>query len=102
MKRLFTLGLFTLLLTTAACGTTPAQIELATCDTYATTLSTLTTLRTANKLSATQIKYVDAARPGLNAICFAPPPDISQSALDSALDAGVKALAAIVTQVQGG
>lgn len=91
---------FAALILLAACATTPAQIELATCDTYATTLGELATLKSAGKLSATQIGYVDAARPGLNAICQAPPPDVSKAALDTALDAGVKALAAIVIQVE--
>lgn len=88
-----------LVLLLAACAEKPAQIELQSCDTYATALSELATLKTAGKLSATQIGYVDAARPGLNAICNAPPPDISATALNTALDAGVKALETIVTQV---
>lgn len=88
--------------TLAACaGTKPAQIELASCDTYAATLSELATLKAAGKLSVTQIGYVDAARPGLNAICQSPPPDISATALNTALDAGVKALASVVIQVEG-
>lgn len=85
----------------AACATSPAKVELATCDAYASTLSELATLKAAGKLSATQISYVDAARPGLNAICQSPPPDINASALNTALDAGEKALASIVAQVEG-
>lgn len=88
------------LILTACAGTSPAQIELATCDTYAATLNELATLKGEGKLSVTQISYVDAARPGLNAICNAPPPDINATALNTALDAGVKALASIVTQVE--
>lgn len=100
MTRFLSAALLCLIL--AACaGTSPAQIELATCDTYASTLSELATLKAGGKLSATQISYVDAARPGLNAICQAPPPDISATALNTALDAGVKALASIVIQVEG-
>lgn len=101
MKRTLLLLPAVLLLALSACAETPAQMELQGCDAYAATLGELATLRTQGKLSATQISYVDAARPGLNAVCNAPPPDVNQAALNTALDAGEKALAAIVTQVEG-
>ena len=88
-------------LTVAACGTTPAQMQLASCDGYAATLKELATLRTQGKLSASQISYVEAARPGLNAICYNLPDDVNAKALNVALDAGEKALESIVTQVEG-
>ncbi len=109
MRRLLTSALLGSVLLTAlmvgACSlfqnNSPAQLELASCDTYATTLTELATLRANKKLSATQVKYIDSAMPGLDAICNSPPPDVSKSALDTALDAGVKALSSIVIQVKG-
>lgn len=93
--------LFALSLSLYACATSPAQIELAGCDTYASTLDELASLRAAGKLSATQIEYVDKVRPGLNAICQAPPPDVDAKAMSIALDAGEKSLASIVLLVKG-
>ncbi len=98
--RLFPALAFALVLTACA-SFGPAKIELAGCETYASTLDELAKLRADGKLSATQIDYVDKARPGLNEICESPPPDIDAKAMNIALDAGVKALASIVAIVKG-
>ena len=92
---------FACLLLIGACQTgriTPAETQVLGCSAYATALSTLATLNNQGKLSAGQVKMVDSTRAYLNPICLGDAPDVNATALDLAVDGGVKALNAIIAE----
>jgi len=97
----YLIGAVTAALLLTACATKPAQIELASCDTYAATLHELALLRAGHKLSDGQVKIVDEVRVKVNPVCDSTPPDLKASPLDTASDALVKELQAILTQAKG-
>lgn len=85
----------------AACQTgriTPAETELLGCDAFAGALATLAGYKAQGKLSAGTISIVDKTRAYVNPLCMGPSPDVNKSAVDTAIDGGVRVLQTIIAE----
>lgn len=83
-------------------GISPAESALATCQTYATTLSTLADFRAAGKLGDGAVKVVDQTIAYVGPYCKGQAPDVNASVKDVAIDAGVRVLQSVLISVVGG
>lgn len=86
----------------AGCTTVSPRIALLqTCDTYASTLTSLAAAKAHGRLSAHQIEAVDTVRLGLNPICESPPVlDDSVASVLPHVKEGVRQLLLIEAQVE--
>jgi len=97
MRKLLLAAACALVLTACQGGKiTPAEGALATCETYATTLSTLADFRAADKLSDAAVKVVDQTVAYVGPYCKGAAPDVDSSVKDVAIDAGVRVLQSVL------
>lgn len=84
-----------LILPLAACGTKPAQIELAGCSTFYSLVDVATSLNNDGKLSTKEVGVVDEAVAAGDPICKNMPTDLNADAQTIALNAAIDALTGI-------
>jgi len=91
MKKLLIVALFLL----AACGTKPAQIELAGCSTFYSLLDVATGLNNGGKLTTKEVAIVDEAVAAGDPICKGMSTDLNADVQTVALDAAIAALTGV-------
>ena len=101
MKALASLAMIGLLMGGCAAIDSPEKARARTvlaCDGYARTLSTLAVYRQNDRLTASQISKVDAARPFFNAACDESAEPVGPATLDT-MEAMLLEMAMIQTEV---
>lgn len=100
MKKFLLLAALTLSLGACQGGKiTAAEGALATCETYAVTLSVLADFRAAGKLDAGTVKVVDQTVAYVGPYCRGAAPDVDSDVKDVAVDAGVRVLQSVLTNL---
>jgi hypothetical protein len=76
----------------------PAETELLGCDAFTAALITLAGYNAEGKLTDGTVKIVDKTRAYVNPLCMGPAPDVNKTAVDTAIDAGVRVLRTIIAE----
>lgn len=91
------LAVLALALVLFACGTRPAEIVLASCNTYQVVLAKVN--ENFDKFSDKQLEIIDGTRRTLNGVCLGDAPGIDENLRQSAVSTGVALLTGLLGSV---